>query len=109
VVQFSKTCLLLGTLLLAFAFPVWGQTYVGESPQVVVSVYDDAGVPARVLVQAEHKAARIFEHAGLHVIWKDCSASPNHVGPDALVRAGERSSPGFWSSSYQALLPTNLL
>jgi hypothetical protein len=94
VVQVSRTCLLLGALLLAFAFPLWGQTYVGENPQVVVSVYDDAGVPAKVLVQAEHKAARIFEHAGLHVMWKDCSASPNHVGLDALVRAGEQSSPG---------------
>jgi len=94
VLQASKTCPLLGTLLLAFAFPVWGHTYVGENPQVVVSVYNDAGVRARVLVQAERKAAKIFEHAGLHVIWKDCSASPNHVGPDPIVRAGEQSSPG---------------
>jgi hypothetical protein len=96
--QASKTCPLLGTLLLALAFPVWGQGYVGENPQVVVSVYDDAGVRADSLAQAEQRAAKIFGHAGVDVIWKNCSSSanptgsPNQIGPDALVRAGEQSS-----------------
>ena len=45
---------------------------------------------ATVLAQAEQEAAKIFDRAGLRVVWQECSS--NHVGPDALVRAGERSS-----------------
>jgi hypothetical protein len=90
VLHSSKTCLLLVTLCLAFAFPAGAETYPDEKPRVTVSVYNDAGVPATVLVQAEQEAAKIFDRAGLRVIWKECSTT--QVGPDALVRAGERSS-----------------
>jgi hypothetical protein len=93
VLQVSKTGPLLGTLLLAFAFPVWAQTYRSENLQVFVSVYDDTGVPARVLAQAEKETAKIFHQAGVHLVWKDCSFSPKQVDPGALVRAGEQSSP----------------
>jgi hypothetical protein len=94
VLQLSKTGTLLGTLLLAFAFPVLAQTYGGENPRVLVSVYDDVGVPARMLVRAEQEAAKIFEHAGLHVVWKNCSSSGKHVELDGLVRVGDPSWPG---------------
>jgi hypothetical protein len=33
----------------------------------------------------------------------DRSPSPKHVGPDALVRAGERSSPGFADGSSRSV------
>jgi hypothetical protein len=94
VLQFSETCLLLVTFLLGFTFPAWSESYPDGKPQVVVSVYDDAGVAATVLTEAERKAARIFQEAGVQVIW--AYGPTNHVGPDTLVRAGERSSPGFW-------------
>jgi hypothetical protein len=97
VLQVAKACPLLGTLPLTFAFPVWGQIYAGNNPQVIVFVYDDAGVSAGTLARAEQKAARIFEHAGLDVVWKNCSTSTKHVGPDALVRAG-KNPPG---SAYE--------
>jgi hypothetical protein len=103
--QASKTCPLLGTLLLALAFPVWGQGYVGENPQVVVSVYDDAGVRAESLAQAEQRAAKILGRAGVDVIWKNCSSSTDHVGPDALVRVGEPSSPGSVFEDNAGLRP----
>ena len=93
--QFSKARLLLVTLLLGFTFPAWPEAYPHERPQAVVSVYDDAEISATVLIQAEQRAARIFEEAGVDVVWKNCSTSRTHVGPDALVRAGERSSPFF--------------
>ncbi len=66
-----------------------------REPQVSVSVYDDAGVSATVLAAAEQRTARIFDEAGVDVVWKNCSTSRTHVGPDALVRAGEQSSPGI--------------
>lgn len=71
--QVGKTCLLLGTLILSFTFPSWSQAFTDARPQVVVSVYNDAGVPATVLAQAERQAARIFDRAGVEVIWANCS------------------------------------
>jgi hypothetical protein len=96
VLPFSKVWpLLVGTLLMPLTFPAWAESPGNGNSQLTVSVYDDAGVPAAVLIQAEQKAARIFDRAGVNVIWANCPTSPNHVGPDALVRAGERSSPSF--------------
>jgi hypothetical protein len=100
VLQFSKACLLLVTFLLPIAFPAWAETFADERPQVVVSVYNDAGVSETVLVQAEQEAAKIFDRAALDVVWNNCSSSRDRAGPDALVRAGGRSSPG--SQSDQA-------
>jgi hypothetical protein len=93
VLKFSKACLLLVTFRLTIAFPSVAETHPDERLRLVISVYNDADVPATVLVQAEQEAAKIFDRAGLEVIWQNCSPSPNHVGPDALVRAGESSSP----------------
>ncbi|MGH9550037.1 MAG: hypothetical protein ACRD3W_11710, partial [Terriglobales bacterium] len=116
VLQFLKSSLLLGTFLLGFTFPAWPEGYTDERPQVFVSVYDDAGVSATVLIQAEQRAAKIFDEAGVDVIWQNCSSSRNHassrdharsrnhVGPDALVQAGEQSSPGVWRSAEQRSL-----
>ena len=99
--QFSKACLLFVTFLLGLTFPAWPEAYTDERPQVVVSVYDDAEVSATVLIEAEQRAARIFDGAGVDVVWKNCPTSQTHVGPDALVRAGERSSPDFSGSAGQ--------
>ena len=100
--QFSRACLLLITFLLPIAFPAWAEIHPDARPQVVVSVYNDAGVSATVLVQAEQEAAKIFDRAGLDVAWNNCSPSRDRVGPDALIRAGERSSPG---SDHAGLRP----
>lgn len=99
------TFLFLGTLLLAWVFPAWAQTY--DSPQVIVSVYDDAGVSERTLAQVEEKVARVFKSAGLDVVWKTCSSrSTKHVDPDVLVRAaGEQSSPGSGFEKTAGLHP----
>ena len=56
-----------------------------------------------VLAQAERRAARIFDEAGVDVVWKNCPTSRTHVGPDALVRAGEQSSPGFWEAQSKGV------
>jgi len=101
VLPFWKTCLLLVTFPLGFTFPAWPEAYPHERPQVFVSVYDDAGVSATVLIQAEQRAARIFGEAGVDVVWKNCPSSRSHVGPDALVREGERSSPDFLGGAEQ--------
>jgi hypothetical protein len=100
----SKTCLLLGTLLVGFAFHAWPQSY--DTQQVIVSVYDDVGLSERTLAQTEQKAATVFEHAGLDVIWKNCSSSSaNRVDTDTPVRAGEQGSPGTVLEKTAGLRP----
>lgn len=92
--QVCKTCLLSSTFLLFFAFQARSQTYPGENPQVVVSVYNKAGVSAMVLGQAEREAAKVFTRAGLDTIWANCSGPTKQASPIALVRAGKPTSPG---------------
>jgi hypothetical protein len=51
---------------------------------VSVSVYNDAGAPARVLVQAEDIATRVFEQAGVQVKWINCPVVAQGL-PNAAV------------------------
>ena len=92
-----RTWLVLGTLFLGLTFPAAAETYIDEDAQLIVSVYNDAGVSSAELAEAEKEAARIFGHAGIDLVWADCASSATHVGPDALVRAGEESSPDLAS------------
>jgi hypothetical protein len=111
--QASKTCLVVSTLITALAFPAEAQSDPGDNPpaavsvaaSVHVSVYDDAGVPTRVLDQAEHEAAKIFANAGVEVAWNNCSTSRNHLDPDALIPAAKQRLPGsgFENSAYLQL------
>lgn len=39
---------------------------------VIVSVYNDVGVPEGILVQAEQEASRVFRHARIEVRWLNC-------------------------------------
>ena len=64
-----------------------------ETPRVIVSVYNDAGVPATVLAQAEQETQKIFGRAGLQVAWRYCSGSANRVDSGALAGAGGTSRP----------------
>jgi hypothetical protein len=47
-----------------------------EHPQVFVSVLNDAGVDNATVLSAEKMASRIYEQAGLSIIWKNCLAQP---------------------------------
>ena len=47
-----------------------------EHPQVLVSVLNDAGVDNATVLSAEKIASRIYEQAGLSIIWKNCLAQP---------------------------------
>src|ERR1700730_17683969 len=51
---------------------------------VYVSVFNDAGAPAGVLLQAENIATGIFEQAGVHVKWINCPFVATDL-PDAAI------------------------
>jgi hypothetical protein len=61
---------------------------------VTVSVYNDAGVSAPALAQAEQAASWIFHQAGLEVIWANCEKLPE--------------APANPESCRQAVFPTHL-
>ena len=46
-----------------------------ENPQLNVVVYNDAGVPARVVKQAKEITERIYRNAGIAIAWKEHSGS----------------------------------
>ena len=64
-----RTWLVLGTLFLGLTFPAAAETYIDEDAQLIVSVYNDAGVSSAELAEAEKEAARIFGHAGIDLVW----------------------------------------
>ena len=70
----ERTFLLVGTLLLAWVFPVWSQTGSNERSQLVVSVYDDVGISGSVLGEVERHAGMIFGQGGVDVVWINCSS-----------------------------------
>ena len=65
--------------------PVWSE----NARYLPYSVYNDAGVSAPVLLQAEQEAAKIFDR-GLDVLWQNCSTSPEPRGP-GRPRPGRRA------------------
>lgn len=42
-------------------------------PEVHISVYDVASVPTELLAAAEVQVHRIFQHAGVEILWRNCS------------------------------------
>ena len=78
---------------------------VNEGPaklRVTVSIFDYAGVPPRVLAQAEKGIITLLGEAGLEVKLMECSspAAPRHAGADCRKRLGPteivvRILPGF--------------
>lgn len=50
-----------------------------DNPQVIVSVYDQAGVSASVLSRAEQEAERLLGQAYVSVIWVKCSGRNGRV------------------------------
>ncbi len=49
--------------------------------EVQVSVYDDAIVPPGILAAAEVQVRRIFQHAGVEILWRNCSERAEIVLP----------------------------
>jgi hypothetical protein len=61
-----------------------------ENPQMIVSVYDDARVPANTLARAERQATKIFWRAGLDVNWLNCADTNNASCASAFTDIGGR-------------------
>jgi len=63
----------IAALILLAALDAWAQA--GQQPSVEIYVYNQAGVPTRVLSQAEQNATRIFRASGIRTTWVECSTA----------------------------------
>jgi hypothetical protein len=73
----------LGCVLLVLALAAQAQT-----PQLNISVYNDAHVPSDILHRAESRAAAIFWHAGLGLNWVNCDPSALAPSDPACSKLG---------------------
>ncbi len=110
--QSWKTCLLLVTFLLGFTFPAWPEAYPHERPQVIVSVYDDAGVSAHCVGRSGTESSQDFRRSRSRCRLEELSNIPNPRRPGRprpggrakLARFfGRRRAKGAWSRNSQIL------
>jgi hypothetical protein len=90
--KFSTTVQLL-SLQLGLLFPVPATAQPRQATPVVlrVSLFDDAGVGAPTLREAEREANRVFRRANIEVIWLQCPQ--NTLEQISLGRCAEASYP----------------
>jgi hypothetical protein len=79
---FPTYVLLMALSLCLSAQSTRAQNGILVSLPLTVSLYNDAGVPASELIQAEHAASWILHDAGLEVLWIHCggSSQPSPAG-----------------------------
>ena len=63
----------IAVLIQLAALGAWPQTIQPQSLQIYV--YNQAGVSAQVLSEAEERTTRIFRLSGLHAVWVDCETA----------------------------------
>lgn len=69
------------TILPLIATSAFARPKEADLRVLILSVFNDASVPAEILTQGEARAAHILAHAGIHVEWLNCGAGGSHV-PD---------------------------
>ena len=73
--------------------PVWGKAH-RESAPLIISVFNEAGVPGDVLSKGKEEASGIFRHSGIEVQWLNCG-----------VLAGDQEESGI---CREAIFPAHL-
>ena len=58
-------------------WPMMARGLAGQDhPQIVVWVYNDAGVDGATILAAEKIAAQIYEPGGFEIVWNNCPSAP---------------------------------
>lgn len=90
--KFSTTVQVLGLeIVLLLAVAASAQSMLGNSRELRVSLFDDAGVGARTLRKAEREASRVFRRANIEVMWLHCTQ--NSLEQVSLGGCSEASFP----------------
>jgi hypothetical protein len=80
----GSACLWLGLVFLLPVSTVSARTPSSSTNSVSVSVYNNAGAPVHLVVEAENIATRVFAQAGVNVRWINCPVVPPDL-PDAAI------------------------
>jgi hypothetical protein len=65
---------------------VWAKNLAQESSGVAISVFNDSGISAELLKQAEEVSSHVFGEAGIHVDWVNCSPGDEAPGGKVACR-----------------------
>ena len=57
--------------VLCIGCAAWAQSKSDRNPQLVIAVYDDAGVAPDTVLRAETQASHVFQEAGIRVLWRN--------------------------------------
>ncbi len=105
--MFSKPLLFLGY----FALVLWitsnalARAKDDTAGILTISIFNDASVPAEVLVQAEGRASRILSHAGIQVEWLNCVVGDTHI-PDQFEHPSACNSIAYPSHLSVRIVPS---
>ena len=90
--KLSTTVQVLGLeIVLLLPVAASAQSMLGNSRELRVSLFDDAGVGARTLRKAEREASRVFRRANIEVMWLHCTQ--NSLEQVSLGGCSEASFP----------------
>jgi hypothetical protein len=85
--QCARRLLSFGLLILFSNTAVLAKNLAQESSDVPISVFNDSGISAELLKQAEGVSSRVFGEAGIQVDWVNCS--PGDEAPGGKVACGQ--------------------
>ena len=79
-------------VLLTVALRGLSQEVPTDMPRITVNLYNDAGVAEPILAEGRREATRIFQRAGVKILWIDCLHSEGEsMGPPACRAPMNRS------------------
>ena len=85
--QYARRLLPFGLLIVFSNAAVLAQNLAQGSSDVAISVFNDSGISAELLKQAEKVSSHVFGEAGIHVDWINCS--PGNEAPGGKVACGQ--------------------
>ncbi len=93
-----------GSSLFVAGFVWGGLAFAQNGSRITILVYNYAQLPVDTLVRAEDEAARVFRHAGIETVWRDCRAD-DFVPKRVPCPSPSAASPGLRIQLRFQLLP----
>jgi hypothetical protein len=81
-------------ILLVITANAFARPKQAEPRCLILSVFNDASVPAEILAHGEARAAHILAQTGIHVEWLNCAAGGSHI-PDQFEQPSPCSRIGY--------------
>jgi hypothetical protein len=86
--QFRNCVLLIFMFLSSSCLGQEGPSTRALIPEIHISVYDYVGVPNKLMAAAEAEVHRIFQQAGVEVLWRNCFEGVENIQPPSCHAVG---------------------